>query len=440
MAKSSIHIQGGKIGFFSHNSREKKTVNAIFNDESNFISCDNKTAIENFKNELKLRTLKYLQNHPTRKKLHSKTLTHLSAIVNFNKNHTPQDIKKVCDYLEKTLDTKVIQFAMHRDEGHINDKGEPIKNYHAHIEFLGLDSEGNSIRRKLDRKYLINLQSEVANILNMQRGKNYTLLQAPRPKRLDTYEYKEMAKQRGEAVKELAKTKDLQEINKQLRAELKEAAATREDYAQLEQLNKDLKTRVKNKDLTIQELNNIINEYKQEKALRILNLKKEIIAKKEQKENANKALEQTKELKAENDTLKSDLNDLRADMSVLNTSLIDSRREVQEKDKTIQRYENKQKNLEDQLKSFDKDQSKPWFRRLIDYINNINKRLNHAIKENQELKEKIKEKEINKPLEEILKSPIKKEDQEYNYLENVEAYIKECEKKYSDADVGTELK
>ena len=91
MAKSSIHIQGGKIGFFSHNSRESKTVNAIFKDESNYISCDNKTAIKNFKDELELRTLKYLKNHTSRTKLHSKTLTHLSAIVNFNKEHTPED-------------------------------------------------------------------------------------------------------------------------------------------------------------------------------------------------------------------------------------------------------------------------------------------------------------------------------------------------------------
>ena len=83
-----------------------------------------------------------------------------------------------------------------------------------------------------------------------------------------------MAKQMGEAVKEiqkdlkkeLAKAKDLQEINKELRAELKEAAATREDYAKLEQLNKELKEKIKEKDLTIDELNKKIDEYKQEKA------------------------------------------------------------------------------------------------------------------------------------------------------------------------------
>jgi chromosome segregation ATPase len=57
----------------------------------------------------------------------------------------------------------------------------------------------------------------------------------------------------------------LQEINKQLREELKEMGALRADYAQLEALNKELKEQVKNKTLTIEELNNIINEYKQDK-------------------------------------------------------------------------------------------------------------------------------------------------------------------------------
>ena len=151
MATSSIHIEAGANGYFAHNSRESKTVNSIFDDEKNFCSCTNAQAFETYKNELAKRTEAYKENFG-RTKLHSKTITHLSAIVNFNKEHSPKDIKKICDYLENKFDTKVIQYAMHRDEGHINQKGEKIKNYHAHIEFMGLDSKGNSVRRKLDKK------------------------------------------------------------------------------------------------------------------------------------------------------------------------------------------------------------------------------------------------------------------------------------------------
>lgn len=322
MAISSIHFAAGHSGYFDHNSREAHTNNAIFKDEKNYCSANKKEAFEIFNKELKLRTEAYLENHQNRKKLHSKTITHLSAIFNFNKDTTVEQAQAVCDYLENKLDTKVVQLAMHRDEGHIIEadseaihdslkKEIAIKNYHGHIEMLGLDSKGNSIRRKLDKPTLREIQTDVANILGMERGRetSYTkeeykiitshmlpeneyatkrdynrafgyfakelgLYKSKKAKRLDTYEYKEMAKQRGEAVKELEKelnkelasSKDLQEINKQLREELKEMEALRADYAQLEALNKDLKEQVKNKTLTIEELNNIINEYKQNRA------------------------------------------------------------------------------------------------------------------------------------------------------------------------------
>lgn len=362
MAKSSIHIQAGKIGFFSHNSREKKTVNAIFNDESNFISCDNKTAIEKFRSELKIRTFKYLQNHPTRKKLHSKTLTHLSAIVNFNKNHTPQDIKKVCDYLEKTLDTKVIQFAMHRDEGHINSKSEAIKNYHAHIEFMGLDSQGNSIRRKLDRKYLINLQSEVANILNMQRGKNYTLLKEPRPKRLDTYPYKRKKEREDEIVKiankiidggnltirnlkeDKKKLKDeleeLKKSNNQLRAELKDYDLLREDWKKQEDLNKQLQAELKENKIDLATALEQIEE-----------LKKEILENKELKEKVNELenVIQEKNEELDHHGYREKLQEnksLRKEVADLNKALFVKEEALLEKNEEIDYYKSRLKALE----------------------------------------------------------------------------------------------
>lgn len=270
MATSSIHIDSGANGYFAHNSRESKTVNAIFDDEKNYCSCTNAEAFDLFKKELAIRSEAYQKR--TGQKIQSKTVTHLSAIVNFNKEHTPEDIKKLCDYLEKELDTKVIQFAMHRDEGHIAENGEKIKNYHAHIEFIGLDSLGNSIKRTLKKKELINLQSKTAEILGMQRGRNYVAEKAKRPKRLDTYEFKK-AKEMEAAAKEskllkttfdqlLATKKDLSAAQSEAREYLKELGATREDYAKLEQLNKDLKEQVKENALTIEDLNSKFNSLK----------------------------------------------------------------------------------------------------------------------------------------------------------------------------------
>ena len=214
MADSSIHITDGASGYFAHNSRERETVNSIFNDEQNFCSCDTKTAFEVYRSELAKRSEAYTER--TGQKLQSKTVTHLSAIVNLNQHHTEADLKKLCDHLEKRYDTKVIQYSIHRDEGHINENGTALKNYHAHIEFMGLDSQGNSIKRQLKRKELIELQTDTAKILDMKRGINYTAEQKPRPKRLDTYEYKNKAE--ALAKKTLANENDLKAEIAQLRA------------------------------------------------------------------------------------------------------------------------------------------------------------------------------------------------------------------------------
>lgn len=315
MAISSIHFATGKGGYFAHNSRETPTKNAIFSDEKNYCSANKDEAFKIYRDELEIRTKAYLDNHPGRKKLHEKTITHLSAIFNFNHDTTVEQAQAVCQYLEKKLDTKVIQMSMHRDEGHHKKHSHTeeeqelhdllkIKNYHGHIEMLGLDSQGNSIRRKLDKSMLRTIQTDVAKILNMERGrytsynkdeyfeitkampekeefaskeeynkaftekaKELGLYKDPKAKRLDTYDYKKAKEMEAEAVaRELAKVKDLQELNKELREQLKEQGATREDYAKLEALNKELKEQIKAKDLTIDELNIRIDEYKQNKA------------------------------------------------------------------------------------------------------------------------------------------------------------------------------
>ena len=198
--KSSIHIEQGNLGFLFHNDRTKPTANSIFSQEKNEYFNDAKTALEIYRQELQKRSKAYTKR--TGKKLHKNTITHLSAIINLEQHHTLQDVKKIAEYLEQELDTKVFQIAIHKDEGYLDEEtGEKHINYHAHLELMGLDTEGKSIRRKLDRKFLINLQSKVAEILQMERGVNYTAERKKRPKRLDTYEYKEHARRKAEKVK-----------------------------------------------------------------------------------------------------------------------------------------------------------------------------------------------------------------------------------------------
>lgn len=148
------------------------------------------------------------------------------------------------------------------------DEFEKVYNYHAHAKFSMFDREtGKSARmQKKDMSERIKFVSDELGLLfapdqeTSRIKKSVNLVKDEHLARAREMETQKELKQ------ELAKTKDLQEINKQLREELKEMGALRADYAQLEALNKELKEQVKNKTLTIEELNNKINEYKQEKA------------------------------------------------------------------------------------------------------------------------------------------------------------------------------
>lgn len=308
---SSIHIATGGAGYFAHNSRESKTTNSIFKDEKNYCSCSKDEAFKIYRSELEKRSEAYTNR--TGQNLQKKAITHLSAIVNFEQNHDEKDIQKVCDYLEKKFDTKVIQFSLHRDEGHIDENGTAIKNYHAHIEMMGLDSEGASVRKKLTRKSLSNMQTDVAELLEMERGRNFNKefkefkngerdTMPTKAKRLDTYEYK--AHKKDEAKQVLAKNKDLKEEIAKLRAE----ATTRPEHAKIDQVNKDLKAQIKAKDLTIEDLR---AEFKK------------LEKKNTQSNQANKLFKDENEsLKADLNTSKKTVNDLKTKNKSLNEELV----------------------------------------------------------------------------------------------------------------------
>jgi len=291
MAKASIHFEKGSEGFFNHNDRTTPTVNSIFSDEKNEVSNTSQEAFRIYRNELQKRAGAYTRR--TGQKLQKKAITHRSAIINLHQHHTLEDLKPLILKLEKDLDTKVLQVAIHRDEGHISDDGKSIKNYHAHIEIMGIDSQGISIaqnsfdknnqkiRKRLDGNYYRELQTFIAKTLKMERGKYNS-----KAKRLDTYVYKHHKERESKTLSlEKAKVKDLTQEIKQLRAELKEIGATREEYAKLEQMNRDLKEQIEAKDLTIDDMRSHICE-----------LEKELFEEEMEIESKDEEIEKLKEL------------------------------------------------------------------------------------------------------------------------------------------------
>lgn len=96
-----------------------------------------------------------------------------SLVVNLKETSTMQDLEKLSKHFNDKYGFQCYQIAIHRDEGHINEQGEKIINHHAHLEFITLDKETgkNRFRGSLRTpKALSQMQDEVAEILQMERG------------------------------------------------------------------------------------------------------------------------------------------------------------------------------------------------------------------------------------------------------------------------------
>ena len=348
MPKSSIHIKVGNVNFVIHSTRNNFSYSVVFTDEKNEHLRTAKEALKIYREELAKRALAYTKN--TGQKLQKNTATILSAVVNLEQHHTLQDLQPILQKLEQDLDTKIISASIHRDEGTLVHKNsgksyysgvdfalnrqdnklywidpntkeflEPIemeqyevkKNYHCHIEMMGIDSQGKAIKRnRLNRHYLSNLQTFVANTLGMERGKKLS-----RNKHKDPNEFKKegVIKREAQAEKEketLAKVKDLKEENKRLREELKQAHAKREHYAELEQFVKDLKEQVKAKELTIEQLKEQMQAKEKELLKKIQEKSEEILSVEKKQELLEQIKEKEEEIEHKNKTIEKLNNDV----------------------------------------------------------------------------------------------------------------------------------
>ncbi|MDD2449609.1 MAG: hypothetical protein PHS42_08385 [Sulfurimonas sp.] len=324
MAKSSINFQRTSAGSSNHNLRFEK-VNYLISDEK--YNWNLRTKIEQ---KTLLKNLYENAQHNYKKsfgqKLQSKTYQ-WEAVVNLNKEHNPTDLKNLVEVLEKETGFQCLNISIHRDEGILR-KGDKVlrpgtdifynkdddkfyqdsefktaantdgykkqKNLHAHINFFTLDQKtGQQLYRKsltkkqekqhpelkpMNRKRLSDIQTLVADTLEMKRGKINS-----QTKRLSAKQFKRVAKDTDNLKNQIqtletklshqpniissienwispkpespqAKQKDLKEEMKKLREELQKNKAERKDYAKLEALNKKLIDKIKNKDLTILEL------------------------------------------------------------------------------------------------------------------------------------------------------------------------------------------
>lgn len=482
---SSIHIQKSSAGSVHHNSRENFSHSVVFTDEKNELLNNAKESFTIYRDELKIRSEAY--SNSTGQKLQSRAVTQLSAVINLEQHHTMKDLEKIKTYLEKEFDTKVFQMAIHRDEGKLKEKTtgnylvsgtdfflnpkdnkhyydkkytKPLnldnytieKNYHAHIEMMGLKSDGKAIRQDMNRFKLSKLQDFVAESLQMQRGKNYLIDKSS--KRLDTHEFKQAKKIENNVLKSakehiktktipLAKAKELQELINTLRAELKENGATRADYAQLEELNKALKTEVKNKTLTIEQLQQQTNSLRTQ----LINSEKEVNTLKTQI-NSLEAQKESNPSIDTNLTLKSDSNQTMAYLLAHKTIEKDFERSFEKKEvinaNTFQTESVQVLTpvpVEESLYSKVKNSFKVMFEymqkqylELMQKFQELEKKNKELTKENAELKEKVKTLESEAP-KQIKKDPVlellREAESKSFSLEDTQKFVKETKEQLS---------
>lgn len=168
-----------------HNDRTDTRSKNIFHDltSKNEYSCTAKQARAKISNLYKnaLAQQKGKQGKKTQKER-----SYHEAIFEINENTTMEQCKELTAKIAELTGFTPIQIVIHRDEGHIDNNGNFKPHYHAHALFFTLDKNtGKQLARQqasLNPKNLSKMQDLAADILQMQRGKEYFANKEPSPK------------------------------------------------------------------------------------------------------------------------------------------------------------------------------------------------------------------------------------------------------------------
>lgn len=219
MAKSSIHFSIAKSNSEAHNTRTTKLDYILPELEGNFESWS-QSSIDEKRKEVARHCRK-----TSGRKLQKNAEPVREAVVNLQPHHTMDDLKRLAEAIRSRFKVDCFQIHIHRDEGHYDVvDGTPRINHHAHMLFDWQDKEKGTIL-KLNAKDLSQIQTLVAETLNMERGE---LRVNSNRERLEAVEYKaEKAKElvqlyKSDAEEAFTEYKETVEDSNKLKQELKE--------------------------------------------------------------------------------------------------------------------------------------------------------------------------------------------------------------------------
>ncbi|WP_258221810.1 hypothetical protein [Helicobacter pylori] len=175
-----------------------------------------------------------------------------SLVVNIKTNTTMSDLEKLAEHFEIKYRFQCYQIAIHRDEGFIDENNQPYINHHAHMEFITLNKEnGKNMWRQINQVKLRQIQTEIAQILDMERG---TDKRVSGTERIEPRKYAQMKNKERKKLE--AKEQELNTLENKLQDKDKtinklQERPTTEQYSQLEQANSEQAQTIQEKDKEI---------------------------------------------------------------------------------------------------------------------------------------------------------------------------------------------
>jgi hypothetical protein len=220
MHKSSIHFREASPTSEAHNMRQVKL---DYNEPS--LEVNNESIVV----ESIADRLKKVQSHCKKvsgRKLQKNAQVIREAVVNLKPGTSMDDLKRLANELKTEFGINCFQIHIHRDEGHRDPMtGEFKINDHAHMLFDWQDKEKGTVL-KLNKAELSQIQTLVANVLDMERGQ---LRVNSNRERLEPIEYK-----RQQAELQLQQLQEqnnvLEQKKNEVRARIERLTAERAAY------------------------------------------------------------------------------------------------------------------------------------------------------------------------------------------------------------------
>lgn len=173
MKVSAVHFNPKIAPHLRHNDRTNTTSENIFAERTHLNQCT-KSAPEVLKEIDKLYKEAMEKQKGKKGKKTPKERSYHEAIFEINQDTTLEQCQELADKIAELTGFRVLQVALHKDEGHLKENGEFETHYHAHAVFFTLDKNtGKQLARQeesLSKWKLSKMQDLASEVLGMQRG------------------------------------------------------------------------------------------------------------------------------------------------------------------------------------------------------------------------------------------------------------------------------